>query len=260
MIRQTIALFRYQLLGLINSKILLFLVVIYAVAFLGSRFVFELAIINSESIASAAMADFLRYSLVLLLIISVCHQISQDYELNQFDQLLATPIHRFQYVLAQLLVLGVFALFLSLPIFFLFVFLQDVLASMYWMLAVYLELILVGHFAILAAISLEKLPAAVIFTFGIYLLAKAAPLIVIIFAQSSSYYEEEAGFEVAGLLFSMIHYLMPDVSAFAQNDLLFNQHNFLTALLSQLFSVMVYGMFIVCVILLDFYRKEFNQT
>jgi len=260
LISQTIALFRYQLLGLINGKILIFLLAIYTTAFLGSRFIAELAIINSEVIASAAMADFIRYSLVLMLIISLCHQVSQDYELNQFDRILAMPLTRFQYVLAQVLVMLVFSLLLTLPILPLFLLFNDGALSLYWTFAVFLELILVGLFAMLAVISLEKLPISVIFTFCLYLLAKAAPLIDVIFLQSGSFYEEEKGFVMADWLFSIIYFVLPDATAFAQNDLLFSLSGIMPALLNQLTSVLVYGLFILFVILLDFYRKEFNQT
>ncbi len=260
MIKQTIALFRYQLLGLINGKILLFLLAIYTTAFLGSRFMAELAIINSETIASAAMADFIRYSLVLMLIVSLSHQVAQDYELNQFDRILAMPLSRFQYVLAQVMVMLVFSLILTLPILPLFMLFQDGPLSLYWTIAVFLELVLAGLFAMLAVISLEKLPISVIFTFCLYLLAKAAPLINVIFKQSGAFYEEEKGFVLADWLFSVIDFVLPDVSAFAQNDLLFAVNGFVPALLNQLSTVVVYGLFILFVVLLDFYRKEFNQT
>ena len=91
MFNQTIALFRYQLLGILNRKLLVVLIAIAMAAFLFSRFVAELAIIHSQSISLASLAELLRYSLLLMLVISICHQISQDYELGQFERLLATP-------------------------------------------------------------------------------------------------------------------------------------------------------------------------
>lgn len=233
---------------------------ILAVAFLGGRFVAELAIINSEAIALAAMADFLRYSLIIILIINICYQISQDYELHQFERLLAMPVTRNQYVLAQFFVLLVLSLALSLPVFLLMSIINELSLALYWSSALFLEMILVGQFAILAILSLEKLPVAVIFTLAIYLLAKAAPLIDLVLTQSSAYYNEETGFQIYFFVFSLLQYVLPDISAFAQNNVLLDSEWTALILFKQLVSVLVYGALIQFVILLDFYRKEFNRA
>ena len=102
---QAIALFRYQLASILNKKFLLVTLIIFIVGVLLSGFIHELAIIKSDNISLAFMADFLRYSLSVLLIISISHLISQDYELKQMDYLLALPISRSQYIFAQTFVL-----------------------------------------------------------------------------------------------------------------------------------------------------------
>lgn len=260
MFSQTIALFRYQLLGIINLKILLLMVCIYAAAFLVGQFVAQLAIIHSESVALSVTAEFLRYALTILLIINLSHQVSQDYELNQFDRLLAMPVKRASYILAQNMVLIFFSTVLVLPVFVLVYLLSDASFAWYWSIAVLLELILIGQFALLAIISLEKLPLAVIFTLAIYMLAKSAPLLDMIFSQSMQYYEEEGGFRLGHLVFSMIRYVLPDASAFAQNNVLFNKLESDGLLLKQLLTVFIYGLFLQFVTLVDFYRKEFNRT
>jgi len=226
---------------------------------MANQFVVELAIINSDAIALAAMADFLRYSLIIILIISICYQISQDYELHQFERLLAMPVSRNQYVMAQFFVLLSLSLIFVLPVLLLMSIVGDPSLALYWSIALYLEMILVGQFAILAILSLEKLPVAVIFTLAIYLLAKATPLIDLVLTQSSVYYDEEASFQLYFIVFSLLQYVLPDVSAFAQNNVLLESEWTDLILIKQLISVLVYGAFIQFVILLDFYRKEFNQ-
>jgi len=228
------------------------------VAYLIGLFVAELAIINSNAIATASMADFVRYSLVLVMVIGLCYQVSQDYELNQFERLLAMPVTCFQYVAAQFLVMLSVAFLLSLPVLVLFSVVHNTGMAFYWAASLFLELVLVGQFALLAILSLEKLPLAVIFTISLYLLAKAAPIIALILSQSSHFYEEENSFQIASLLFSGLQYLLPDESAFAQNDLLFGEGDIFAALSRQLLSVLLYGMFLQFIILFDFYRKEFN--
>jgi len=258
LIRQTIALFRYQLLGIINTRVIILLCLVFSVAFVGSQFIAELAILNSEDIALAALADFLRYSLVILLIISLSFQVSQDYESGQFERLLAMPLSRVQYVLAQFMVLLVLAFILILPLFITVLLLSDSTDAMYWAVATFLELILVGQFALLAIVSLEKLPISVIFTFAIYLLSKSASLIELALSRSTPFYDEEGSFQLIIFLFSKISYVLPDSGYFAQNNIFFEDVNYGILLSSQFVSVIIYSAFIQSVLLVDFYRKEFN--
>jgi hypothetical protein len=256
MFSQTIALFRYQLLSLINTKNLIVLISIYLASFLISRFSSELAIINSDVIGLGVLAEFLRYSLVLFLMISVCHQISQDYELGQFNRLLAMPVARWQYVLAEFFVVLAFAFILCFLVFLLLFFTVGLSVAVYWSTAVFLELILVGLFSILAALSLEKLPIALVFSLVVYLFAKLVPLINFIFNQSSMYYQDETGYQLGNIMMQAISFVLPDMSVFAWNNALFEPADFLHLLFVQASSLMVYGAFVILAILIDFYRKE----
>ena len=260
MFKQTIALFRFQLPGIINSRIFLLLGIIVLMAFLISRFIAELAIINSEVIALATLADFIRYCLVMLLIVSICFQVSQDYELNQFERLLAMPINRYQYVMAQTLLLVVFCLVLVLPVFILMASVNEPRLAFYWAFALFLELVLVGHFALLSSLSLVKLPLAVLLTLALYLLSKSAPVVDLMLSHSSAYYSDEREFQLSSEIFQFIQYLLPNMSVFAQNNALFTGENYTVLLTQQVITVVIYSIFIQFVILIDFYRKEFNQT
>lgn len=259
MFAQTIALFRYQILVVINRKNLVVLSAIYLLAFLLSEFAAELSIINSTEVALGLMAELLRYSLVLFLIINICSQIAQDYDLGQFDRLLAMPISRWQYVFSQFLVVVAFALAMCIPVFILLGVTSDFYSAAYWSCAVLLELILVGLISMLAIISLEKLPVAILFSVALYLFSKLAPLINYIFNQSALYYEDEKGFQLGKTLIAMLQYVLPEMSIYAHNDALFTQHDFLSLLLNQLVALLVYGGFIYLIILVDFYRKEMTS-
>lgn len=253
---QTIALFRYQMLALINRKNLIVLCAIYLSSFLLSQFSSELAIINSTQIALGLLADFLRYSLVLFLMIITCNQIAQDYDSGQFDRLLAMPISRWQYVIAQVLVVIVTAFGMCLPMFLLIELTSDLNSAAYWSFAVFIELILVGLISMLSILSLEKLPAAMLLSIAFYLFSKFAPLINYIFDQSALFYSDEKGFQLGHTLISLMLYVLPDLSIFAQNDALFTQHDLLGLLFKQIVSLSIYGGFVLMIILFDFYRKE----
>ncbi len=259
MLTQTIALFRYQFLMVITRKNLFVVIAIYISAIGVSQFSAELAIINSNEVAVGVLADYLRYCLVLYLAISICHQIAQDYELGQFDRMLAMPIARWQYVLSLFLVVCAFAMVMCIPVFLMMMLSADSSAAIYWSLAVYQELILVGLIAMLATLSLEKLPHSIIFTFAMYLLTKLVPLISYIFNQSSLYYEDEAGFQLGSSVISIMQLVLPDMAIFAQNNVLFETVSYADSLRDQLISLLIYGAFMMFIILFDFYRKEIKS-
>lgn len=259
MFSQTIALFRYQLLSLINARNLIVFFSIYLTAILLSQFSAELAIINSDVVGLGVLSEFLRYSLVVFLMITICHQISQDFELGQFNRLLAMPVARWQYVLAEFFVVLVSALIMSFAVLLTLFFTADANVAAYWAIAVFLELILVGLFSILAALSLEKLPVALVFSFVVYLFAKLVPLINYIFNQSSLYYQDEAQFQLGNSMMQAISLILPDMSVFAQNNALFESSDLLSLLFKQTTSLLVYGVFVFLVILVDFYRKEIKS-
>ncbi len=258
MITQTIALFRYQLTGIVNRRLLILLSAILLLAVLLNRFVVELALLHSDAIGLSVMADFLRYSLVLVMLITLSDQIAQDYQTSQFHRLLAMPLARHQYLSAQWLVTTCLAAMLAVPVFVLMWLMSPLSQAGYWGAAVFLELLLVGQFAVLATLNLQKLPLAVMFGLALYLLSKLAPLIAIMLTQSSPIYEEESGFQFASVLFSALQYVLPDANAFARNDLLDQPTQLLSSWLGQLGQVLVYVFFLQMIILFDFYRKEFD--
>lgn len=258
MFNQTITLFRYQLLGILNGRNLFLLLVIFSVAFLASQFVSQLAILHSKPVALATLADLLRYSLVLLIIIVLSHQVSQDYELSQFERLLAMPLSRLQYVLAQFIVLLVLVLLVTLPVFVIFWLLSDLSTATYWATSVALELLLAGQFTLLAIISLEKLPLAVIFSVSLYLLSKSASLIDLVLSRSEPFYGDESSFQFVHWLFSAIQYLLPESWYFASNNVFFESLDRVQLLTTQFVAVAIYSAFLQSIILIDFYRKEFN--
>ena len=71
MFAQTISLFRYLLLGILSKRLLILVAILSLVAVLVGSFFSELAIINGDAIVVALIADFLRYSLALLVLLLV---------------------------------------------------------------------------------------------------------------------------------------------------------------------------------------------
>ena len=258
MTSQTIALFRYLMLGIISRRLFILLAVLLFTAVLSGSFIEELAIINSGAIVSAFIADMLRYSMALLALLMVASAVAEDYESSQFERLLTMPLARWQYIAAQFMVISCLCLLLVLPVALLLSLYSGPVIGIYWAAALWLELMLISLLGLLAILSLEKIPLAVFFTLSIYLLAKLSGLISLMLAESVYLSDGSAASRTVEFIFNAILYVIPDSSSFAQNDVFFDATNLFVALGSQFLSVAVYALFLLAVCLVDFYRKEFN--
>jgi ABC-type transport system involved in multi-copper enzyme maturation permease subunit len=259
MMGQTISLFRFLLLGVLNLRLFVLVTILLAAALLLSSFITELAIVNSEKIAAALMADLLRYSLVFLTILLITTSVAQDFEFKQFERLLTMPISRWQYIAAQILAIVTIASVLVLPVLPVVGFNAGFDIAVYWTIGLWFEILLVGVLALVAILALEKIPPAIFFTLAVYLLAKLSGLISQILTESVKHSDGAAANRFADLVFNGILHLVPRLEAFAQNDVFFNEsQEFSTLLLGQLATVAIYIAFLIVVSLFDFYRKEFN--
>ena len=259
MTSQTIALFRYLMLGIISRRLFVLLAVLLLTAVLSGSFIQQLAIINSGAIVGAFIADLLRYSLALLALLMVASAVAEDFESSQFERLLTMPLARWQYIAAQFMVIACLCLLLVLPVLLLVSLYSGPVIGIYWAAALWLELMLISLLGLLAILSLEKIPLAVFFTLAIYLLAKLSGLISEMLAQSVYLSDGSAASRALEIFFSVILYVIPGNSSFAQNDVFFEAANLFTALASQFLSVAVYALFLLAACLVDFYRKEFDH-
>ncbi len=258
MIGQTISLFRFLLLGILNLRLVVLVSILLLVSVLLSSFIAELAIINSDRIAIAVLADFLRYCLVFLALLLVITNVAGDFEFKQFERLLTMPVARWQYIAAQFLVVASIAAMLVIPVFVILSLLSSLELALYWSAALWLEILLVGLLGLLAILSLEKIPQAVFFSLAVYMLSKLSGLISQMLAESVYLSDGSAASRAIEFIFNAILYVIPDNSSFAQNDVFFDAANLLAVLGSQFQSVVVYALFLLAVCLVDFYRKEFS--
>lgn len=255
---QTIALFRYLWLGIMSRRLFVLLAILVLAAVLFGGFIDELAIINGRAVVSAFVADFLRYSLGLLALLMIATSVAEDYASRQFERLLTMPLARWQYIAALTLVIACLCLMLVLPVALLMSIYSDVGLGLYWAVALWLELFLLGLLGMLAILSLEKIPQAVFFSLAVYGLAKLSGLILLMLDESVRLSEGSATSLMVEFIFSAILYVLPGGQAFAQNDVFFETVDLAAALGGQLISVGVYAAFLITVSLVDFYRKEFN--
>ncbi len=259
MVGQTISLFRYLLLGVVNRRLAVLVFILFIVATLLASYVSELAIINSQNISAALLGDFLRYSLVFLALLLVTSNVAEDYKSKQFERLLTMPLSRWQYIAAQFLVILAIATILSFPVVIIVSFFTSIEIAAYWAVALWLEIILVSLIGLLGILSLEKIPQAIFFSLAIYLLAKFSGVISQMLSESVKLSDGNASNRFAELVFDGVLHVMPGSQAFAQNNIFFELTLLPSELLlEQLLTVCVYAAFLISVCLIDFYRKEFN--
>jgi len=258
MIGQTISLFRFLLLGILNLRLVVLVSILLLVAVLLSSFIAELAIINSDQIATAVLADFLRYCLVFLALLLVTTNVAEDFEFKQFERLLTMPVARWQYIAAQFMVVASIAAMLVLPVFVILSLLSSLELALYWSVALWLEILLAGLLGLLAILSLEKIPQAVFFSLAVYMLSKMSGLISQMLSESVDLSDGGLANRISELIFSGILHVIPRIEAFAQNNVFFESSGLSEILLNQLGTVSLYSLFLLAVCLIDFYRKEFN--
>jgi ABC-type transport system involved in multi-copper enzyme maturation permease subunit len=246
------------MLGIVNLRLFVLVSILIAIAVLLSSFITELAIINSRQIATAMLADFLRYSFVFLALLLVANNVADDFEFKQFERLLTMPVSRWQYIAAQFLAIASIAFILAFPVLLVIAIVDSIEVALYWSAALWLEILLVGLVGLLAILSLEKIPQAVFFSVAVYLLAKLSGLIGQMLAESVYLSDGAAANRFAELVFSGILHVIPRLEAFAQNDVFFEPHGLTAMLFSQMSTVSVYSLFLIAVCLIDFYRKEFS--
>ena len=246
------------MLGILSKRLLVLVMIMLLTAVLAGSFIDELAIINGAAIQTAFVADFLRYSLALLALLMIATSVAEDYEFRQFERLLTMPLARWQYIAAQTLVIASLCLLLALPVALLISLYGGAEIGLYWAAALWLELFLLGLLGLLAILSLEKIPQAVIFSLAIYLLAKFSGLISLMLTESIKLSEGSVSSRVIEFIFGSILYVIPGSKTFAENDIFFASHDLIAMLGSQFTSVSIYALFLLAVCLVDFYRKEFN--
>ena len=247
-----------MMLGILSRRLAVLVAILLLAAALSGGFIGELAIINGSAIVAAFVADFLRYSLALLLLLMIATSVAEDYEFRQFERLLTMPLSRWQYIAAQTMVVACLCLLLTAPATLLLLLFSDGATGLYWAAALWLELFLVGMLGLLAILSLEKIPQAVFFSLAVYLLAKLSGLITLMLAESVKMSEGSVTSRTVEFIFNAILYVIPGSNAFAENDVFFESRDLVAMLGDQLLTVGVYSLFLAAVCLIDFYRKEFN--
>lgn len=257
MVLQTIALIKFFLLNYADRKNALLLAAILLTGVLSAQFISELSLINSANVLLAFQIEFYRYAIILLSTLVMCVAVADDFATQQFEHLLAMPLSRWQYLVAQMVTIfivnSVFVVVTALVL--LAQFGAEIVLT--WAVSYWLELCLVSMIAFLAIISLEKIPASMMLTLSVYLIARLSPVIEQMITKSVQYSDGGVMNQVILTVFHLIQFILPSHQAFLNNDVFYSLNISQLNLAAQALPVLIYSSFIISIMLFDFYRKEF---
>jgi len=257
MISQTITLIQFFLLNYSQRKNLVLLLIILLVGFMSSQFVSELSLTNSAEAKFSYQIEFYRYGFVLLSALILIVAVADDFASRQFENLLSMPVSRWQYLVAQISAVAILNAVMVILASFVLAFEVDLNVLALWSISMWLELMLCSFLALLAILSLEKVPSAMMLLLSLYVLSRASPIILEIIAQSVYYSDGDTINETILWLFKIITYVLPNPHVFVQNDLFYSLKLSQINISQQALWVILYCAFIGLVASFDFYRKEF---
>lgn len=259
MVSQTITLIRYFLTAYSSRKNFFLLISILLAGLLSSQFIAELSLSQAANAQLSFQIEFYRYALIIFSVLILVVSIAEDYESRQFEMLLSMPLSRWQYIVGQISAVLLLNLLMCVLAGLLLLLQSPINVVFYWLLSFWLEMTLVSFIALLAIISLEKIPSAIMLTLCLYLLSRISDSVLQIITMSVEYSDESMINVVLLMVFEWVQLVLPSTSAFLSNNAFFELSTLSMSNLSlQGFSVLVYCAFILSVTLFDFYRKDFS--
>lgn len=226
------------------------------IGFVSAQFISELSLINSKEAQFSFQIEFYRYSFIVFSSLIVITAIADDFATAQFESLLSMPLSRWQYLLAQIGAIAVINVFMVMVAGLMLLLQVDLILAINWCASMWMELMLCSFIALLAILSLEKVPTAMMLFISLYILSRASPIILEVIQQSVYYSDGDTINTIVLYIFQLITYILPASDVFVQNDVFFNLSQNVN-LLNQALWVLIYALFINAIILFDLYRKEF---
>jgi len=257
MISQTITLIKFFLLNYSQRKNSVLLGVILLVGFMLAQFTADLSLINSAEAQFSFQIEFYRYGLILLSSLILIVAIADDFASRYFENLLSMPLSRWQYIAAQMGAITLMNAMMVLMACAVLLAQADFYSVLIWFFSMWFELMLCSMFALLAILSLERVPSAMILLLSLYVLSRSSTIIIEIIEQSVYFHDGKGVSSLILMLFQAISFVLPNTHAFVQNDLFYSMNFDAINLVGQFTWVALYSVFLSAIILFDFYRKEF---
>lgn len=252
------AIARFTLTEALRGRLLLAALLVAATGVAVSAFLGEMAITESARIQGSALAAFSRLAAVGLLLSFVVTGLAREQADKGLELLLSLPLPRASYVLGKLAGYavsgGLIAAIFSLPL-FLYATPTNVVA---WGVALTLELLLVAAAALACTLVVGHTALSLLLVTAFYALSRIMTSLLAI-TSSPVAPVDSAGFAVMSWTMRGLATLLPRLDQFGNADWLWHALP-VSALLAQLGALslhaLIYAMFLACIALFDFYRKN----
>jgi ABC-type Na+ efflux pump permease subunit len=253
-----LAIARFTFTEALRGRLLLAALLVAATGVAVSAFLGEMAITESARIQGSALAAFSRLAAVVLLLSFVVTGLAREQADKGLELLLSLPLPRSSYVLGKLAGYavsgGLIALIFSLPL-FLYAPPANVVA---WGLALSLELLLVAAAALACTLVVGQSALSLLLVAAFYALSRIMTSLLAI-TSSPIAPADSAGFTVMRWTMQGLATLLPRMDQFGNADWLWHTVH-LSTLLAQIGALslhaLIYAMFLACIALFDFYRKN----
>ena len=250
---------RYTLLEAWRSRLWLLLLLGLAALFALARFAGSLSLTEHDLTELLIMAAGGRLLAVLLLSLTVVAALIREQHERMLEMVLALAVPRYRYFLGRLAGVAVMALGVALAVSALLLWWSPWPKVLLWGFSLWLELLLVGLMAMVAAFGFRQTPAALAAVAAFYLLARMIGALVLM-AQHPIVRENSLTEVASAKILGALAVILPDLGRFAQTGWLTGAGS--AGGLGQqawiLFaSAGAYLLLLSAMALIDLYRKEF---
>lgn len=253
MMHPVVILARYTWIQAWRSRWPLLALATVVIALLCGVFFASLAITESTATFVAITAAAARVIGVCALSFFVIAMVMRERQERALDSLLALPVSRGNYFLGRWLGMVFLAASQVLLLAPLIWSTAPAVAGNAWLIAYGCELIIVGSFSLLCAITLRQLPLALFATLGFYTLARSVAALVAM-ASHPVLPDPSATSTLVLLLAQSIAAVLPDLSYAASASLVYGAENHSVS--AMLLQTLIYTTLLVGAGLVDMYRRE----
>jgi ABC-type transport system involved in multi-copper enzyme maturation permease subunit len=248
---------KYTLLIGLRDRLYIGLFISLIITFALAIFLGQTALNEEMQMTCAYIAGSSRIILSVGLILFVCLNLGRAFENREIEFIISKPISREKFVIAYLLSFLLVSLLIVIPLNFAIMLLTQAnkIGLLVWSLTIFLELVIVISFSLLASLILKSPLSAILSSFGFYIICR----LMGVFVMAIKIPESLAAFKsnILSMILKFLSVLFPRLDLFAQSKWLnygIDNFDFLKIILIQ---SSIYIPLLIFMAFHDFKKKQF---
>lgn len=218
------------------------------------EYISSIALIEGRYFQLALYSSLIRWTSIILLLQFVISSFSREVNEKGLDYLLAMPLARSQYIAGKALGIILISALMCAAILAVLSIYQLNASTIVWLSSLYLELVLIGCFALFIAISLPSPALATTVVIGFYILCRTLASIESLASQPLIEHSGFAQSFLAGIT-ELLSYTLPPLYEFARTEwLLYTDFN-LSVLITNVIQACIYCSLLLSAACFDLHRK-----